>query len=409
MIGRGLFASAALFAAQVLVVLPVQAADRADVFAVSVPVDATAANANAARDTAQLDGQKRAYVALLERLTLASDHARLPAPTDAILNDAVQAFEVANERRSNVRYLADYTFHFRPEAIERLLRDQGIPFAETPSKPLLVLAVLEAANGPVLWDDPNPWRDAWAHAALPTELVPLRMPLGEVEDVTAIDAASADKGDDPHLQAISANYGNGDVLVTRATMRRAGNADAVDINTTRFVPSQPGGEQSWVTSFTANAGESDQDFLARAVARTIVQVEEAWKQANIIDYSQAGDLVVTVPASDLPSWIAVRSRLATIPSIQRMELIALDRQRALVALHYVGDTMQLRLALAQHNLDLTGDDPNWVLQRRGAASAPADNAAPSPAADQSAPAAADETALPAEPGAGDAPAENPPQ
>src|SRR3974390_951429 len=116
------------------------AADRVDIFTVSVPVDATAANANTARDTARLDGEHRAHAALLDRLTLASDQARLPAATDAMLNDLIEGFEVANERRSTVRYLADYTFHFRRDAVERVLREQGIPFAETPSKPLVVLA-----------------------------------------------------------------------------------------------------------------------------------------------------------------------------------------------------------------------------------------------------------------------------
>ena len=385
---RGLFASIA--AAAALACFDVSAvADRTDIFAVSVPVDATAANANAARDAARLDGERRAYAALLDRITLASDRDRLPPANDSMLNDIIQGFEVANERRSTVRYLADYTFHFRADAVEQLLRDQKIPFAETVSKPLIVLAVLEGANGPVLWDDPNPWRDAWANAKLRQGLVPLIVPLGEVEDVTAIDAAAADSGDDARLQGISMNYGDGDVLVTRAKIRQADDAKAVNVTTTRFAPGQAGSEQTWVASFTAAAGESDQDFLARAVSGTADQVMQAWKQANIIDYNQTGELVVSVAAGDLPSWLAVRDQLAAIASIQKLDLISLDRQRALVALHYVGDAAQLRLALAQRDLDLAGNDPNWTLQRRGAAPPPAP------------PAAA--------PAASGAPAENPPQ
>lgn len=397
MIRRGLFVSVAAAAALALSGVSAAAADSAGVFAVSVPVDATAANASAARDAARLDGERRAYAALLDRLTLARDHARLPAASDATLNDIIQGFEVANERRSTVRYLADYTFHFRPDAIEQLLRDQKIPFAETPSKPVVVLAVLEGANGPVLWDDPNPWRDAWTNAKPTQGLVPLTVPLGEVEDVTAIDAAAADTGDDAKLQAISMDYGDGDVLVSRATIKKTNNTESVDVTSTRFVPGQVGSEQTWVESFVAYAGESEPDFLARAVAGTVDQVNEAWKQANIIDYSETGELVVSVPAGDLSSWVAVRDRLAAIQAIQQMELTALDRQRALVTLHYVGGAAQLRSALVQRDLDLTGSDPNWVLQRRNVAPAPApaNNDAsppPSPAPDDNG-----------------APPENPPQ
>jgi len=361
---RKLFATAIAGVAAALCAFSSLAADRSDIFSVSVPLDATAANANAARDAARRDGEKRAYLALLRRLTLASDRSRLPEANDAALNELVQGFEVANERRSSVRYLADYTFHFRSDAIERLLRDQGIPFAETVSKPLLVLPVLESANGPVLWDDPNPWRDAWTNADLGAGLVPFVRPLGAIEDVTAIDAKAADDGDDAHLQAIAGNYGNGDVLVTRATIRQAGDAKSADVTSTRFAPGNPGGEQTWVTTLPANAGESDRDLLDRAALATADQVAEAWKQANIIDYKRSGTLTVSVPMRDLPGWVAVRSRLSGIPSIQRVELNALDRQRALVTLHYVGAAEQLRLALAQRDLDLSGEDPDLVLQRR---------------------------------------------
>lgn len=66
----------------VLAWAPARAQQR-DVYTVaSVPVDATAANANAARDEARRDGEHRAYRMLLERLTLDADHARLPAATD---------------------------------------------------------------------------------------------------------------------------------------------------------------------------------------------------------------------------------------------------------------------------------------------------------------------------------------
>ncbi|HEY3918377.1 MAG TPA: DUF2066 domain-containing protein [Stellaceae bacterium] len=357
----------------------VSGATRADIFTVSVPLDATAANADAARDAARADGERRAYAALLARLTLPRDQGRLPPPTDTLLNQVIQGFEVANEHHSTVRYLADYAFHFRPAAVEQLLRDHGVPFAETVSKPVVVLPVLETPGRPMLWDDPNPWREAWAGAPPPQDLVPMTVPLGEVEDVAAIDAATADAGDDTHLQAISANYSQADVLVTRATIHHADSGDSVDVGSTRFVPGSPGGERTWVASYTAAQGESDKDLLARAVAGTVAQVEDAWKQANMLDYSQSATLIASVPVDDLDAWLAVRQRLAATAAIQSSDLVSLDRHGARVALHYIGSADQLRIALAQNNLDLSGSDPDWVLQRTGAAAAPpAAPAAPAP-------------------------------
>lgn len=351
--------------------LPTAAATRADVFTVTVPVDATAASAEAAREKARREGERDAYTVLLDRLTLSRDRSRLPPPTDSLLNRVIQGFEVANEHHSTVRYLASYTYHFRPGVVEQLLQQYGVPFAETESKPVVVLAVLENPGGPVLWGDPNPWRDAWASAPPVQGLVPMTIPLGEIEDVAAIDAATADAGDDAHLQAISANYNHDDVLVTRATLHGSGDGMSIDVSTTRFIPGSPGGEQSWVASYATKPGESEQDLLARAVTGTVAQVEDAWKQANLLDYNQSATLVASVPANDLANWIAVRHLLAATPAVQSVDLISLDRRGARIMLHYLGSTDQLRVALAQNNLELTGGDPDWVLQQSSASSASA--------------------------------------
>jgi hypothetical protein len=57
-------------------------------------------------------------------------------------------------------------------------------------------------------------------------------------------------------------------------------------------------------------------------------------------------------------------------------LISLDRHGAQVALHYVGSADQLRVALAQNNLNLTGSDPNWILLPAGVAPPPSLTTAP---------------------------------
>ena len=81
-------------------------------------------------------------------------------------------------------------------------------------------------------------------------------------------------------------------------------------------------------------------------------------------------VVATVPVTDLPGWIAVRQRLSGIATIERTDLLSLDRHNARIAIHYVGGQAQLQLALAQRNLELSGGDPNWVLERRTSAPQP---------------------------------------
>ena len=334
-----------------------------EVFTVAgIPVDATAATALAAREAARLDGQRRAFAGLIERLTPAGDRGRVPRVSDAQLTDMVRDFEVANERSSPVRYLADYTFRFRPDDVRRLLGDAGIPYAETVSKPVTVLPVLRRAGGAVLWNDPNPWREAWSNRKRPAGLVPLVVPLGDAGDVAAMDADRALAGDGAALGAIAALHGGGDVLIAQATIGDGGQLETV-------IRRGSGGALTQVSAATyrANPGESATDLMARAVAAGDADLEEAWKRQNLLSGGSEVVLTVEVPLGSLADWLYVRERLSGVAGLKRGELVALGKQAARVELRYAGDPARLQLALAQRDLALSRDGTAWTLRRRGAA------------------------------------------
>jgi hypothetical protein len=365
------FGAAVLLIAALVVLAPPARGDGRDVYTVvNVPVDATAANAAAARDQARSDGERRAYAMLLDRLTLDADRGKRPPASDTLLNDLISGFEVANERSSGVRYIAKYSFHFRAEAVRKLLRGAQISYCETPSKPLVVIAVAGSGDGMQLWDDPNPWRDAWAAHPPPAGLVPLVMPYGDIEDVQAIDAAAALSGDTDKLQVISRRYGGADVLVATAQLDASIAPHRLAVKSTRYSAAGDLPPQSWTGSYTAAPDESDGALYAAAIAGTAQQVEQAWKRANILDYGHAATITVRVPTGELQRYVEVRDRLAQLPGIERSDLLSLDRDNAVLALHYYGTPDQLRVALAQRDLVLEGQDPDWVLERRGAAPRP---------------------------------------
>ena len=107
-------------------------AENADVdanpFAATVTVDATAETVVKAREMARIDGQRRALAAVVERLAGGSAprpswqcSTTRPSPT------CVASFEVANGAAvPAVRYVADYTFHFRAAEVRRVLGNAGV-------------------------------------------------------------------------------------------------------------------------------------------------------------------------------------------------------------------------------------------------------------------------------------------
>lgn len=358
---------------------------RHDVYTVTgVPVDATSTTAQRAKDLAIASGELRAARQLLERLTLRRDQPRLPQVSASDVPGLVEGFEVANERTSAVRYLADLTVVFKPDAVRALIQGAGIPVADTPSKPVLVLPVWRTGQTAQLFDDRNPWRAAWLRIASGKGLVPLLTPLGDVTDLAAINAEQALSGDPKALAAIAAKYSVGTVVVAIAS--GDDNGDSVSqVSAIRY--SIGGGPR---TTYAVSPRKPPEALLATAVA-VQQEIEEAWKAANVVDTGSMVEqtLQTDVPVSQLAEWISIRQRLGQVSLVKKVDVNSLGVGNATVTLHYDGTIDQLQAALTQADLLLSQQDGAYTLRSRTpmAASAPAAQAPSAPAPSGPAPSA----------------------
>jgi hypothetical protein len=342
-----------------LLVVPGGAAAQAPLYTVeTVEVDATADSATAAREQGLDRARVKAFDRMVERLVLRSALERVPDLGPERIANLLRDFEVFDERTSNVRYLAEVTFRFRPEGVRQFLRDNGIAFAVTRSKPVVVLPVWGEGEDAVLWDNSNPWREAWADRAEQTGLVPLIVPLGDLGDIRAVGVQDALDGNRAALEAIAGRYGAEDVLVTQA--RLAGDPEAftgsMQVVTSRI--GTPAMERTLVDNVQQRRDEPLADMLARAADGVARDVEETWKRANLIDFDTRHRLQVEVPLDGLDRWVSVRARLAAVVRIERIALTALTREAARLELAYYGDRAQLALALQQNDLVLARTNPD---------------------------------------------------
>ena len=326
-----------------------------------VAVDVTADTAAAARGQALAEGERIAYGRLLERLVPIAKQHLLPDLGSAEVAQLVKDLSVAEEKTSAVRYLAKLDIRFKSEEIRRLLIDYGVPFAETPSKPVLVLPVYQAAGALLLFDDPNPWRDAWGKGTGGDGLVPLLLPLGDLADIAAIGAEQAIGGDAQRLDAVAGRYGAGDTLVAHATLRLdpLSRRSNVEVYLTRYGTALQ--EQTFVKSYSAKGEESLDDLLARAAADLSRQVQDNWKNDNLLHFTRKAVVAVTVRIGGLGDWLAVRQRLERVAVIRKAELVLLSLDEVRVNLHYIGEPEQLSLALEQADLTLSRDGDDWIL------------------------------------------------
>jgi hypothetical protein len=369
-------------------------AQEADPFSATGKVDARADTAVKARETARVEGQRRALAAIAEHLSGGGAPVTPPKLDDKTITDLVASFEVANERMSAVRYIADYTFHFRPAETRRVLgiaaasagavepspkpsaddRPATPNMAEPDAKATVIVPVYQSAGQAVLWDDPNPWREAWEHA--PAASGHAAVPLGDAGDVAAIDAEKASAGDVDAIATLARrNGGEGAVVALAALQGSPDRPTGLDVRLRRYRGGRLVDTRS--EGFSASPGESTADLLRRAVAAIAPKIETGREtQASPPAASlsapreQGQTLTAVLPLDSLEDWLRARERLQAVPAIRNITVSALSRQEATVAIDYTGTFEQLKSELAKISLGLVRRESQWQLARDVAGGTP---------------------------------------
>ena len=373
----------ALLAVLLLVLAAPLAPARAqsEAYTATVTVDATSDNAAKARDVARTDGARKALMAVIAKLVGNPDKVKPVKLNDNQVTDLVASFEVANEKMSASRYTADYTYHFKSNDVNRAIQSAGmtigggdsasaspggalgnpaaLPATAGGGKTVVVLPVYQSGDAAVLWDDPNPWRDAWSQRS-GTGGGNLVVPLGDVSDLAAIDADKARAGNSVALAAIGKKEGADDVLVVIAN-DRTGDRPGVDVNVKRY----RGGQLADVHFDTVDAKphEADADLYRRAADAIAADLDNGWKNAKGGPTDQQGTLVAVVPISGLDDWLKLRDRLTAVPLVRKVDVRSLSRQEVTVEIQYAGGMDQLKTNLSAAKFDLQGGDPTWRLAR----------------------------------------------
>ena len=359
-------------------------------------VDSSAVSAAEARSLALAKGQRAAFDRLLRRLVLSEDRVLLPVLENAQIVGLIDGYVIEKELVSSTRYRANLTLDFNKFSVRKLLRQRKIRFAETRSNDVLVVPVYDTGDGPILWLEPGDWRAAWLTRPANEGLVPLILPLGDVMDMAATDAALALKPSREALLGLAGRYGTQDVLVASAYLELAeppvevnlddvdagvdgdtGPDDAAetDLSTSRRERGPVEGAKLQLTVHRVGVAteattrellrgapsDSRESLLARAVGRVVALVEGNWKQANTLRFGRESELRIAVPLNSLGDWVDMRRRLRELAVVVSIDLAALSRGQADILLHYFGEREQLMLGLEQSNLALNFESGGWVL------------------------------------------------
>ena len=323
----------------------------------NVHVDKSGPSPAEARMAAIASGRPIAWGILFHRLTRQQDWPRQPVLDDAALQKLIIGYSPINERRSTTRYVADVTYTFNPEAVARVLQAAGIPYTAVAAKRILVIPMAPGFARTSLWTQ------AFANPRFALSAVPFAVPAGDAQDMKYLTGLSFDAATWENVAPVAAR-----IHATEAVL-----VLAVPLPTNKLAISikRVGqGEMPMKTGFEIPILQGAESTYPAAADAAVRAIEDMWKTQKAVDYSQKGRLVADVRVDTLAQFAAIENALSSVPNVAGVNVSAMDIGQARLSISYIGTTEQLRVALAQAGIVLTGHGSTWQIAQGAAPAQP---------------------------------------
>lgn len=360
-------ASIALLTALWLCAAPARAQD--PLYTVEgVKVDITAESAAAAREQAFMQAEQDAFTMLAQRLLPESAMAGFTPPDPDTISNMVQDFEITEERLSPVRYMGTYTFRFRDRDVQNFFRVKGTTYTAVTSRPVLVLPFYQWGSRMVLWQGDNPWLAAWSRKRPQQGLVPVRVPIGDAQDVSDIADNQALTYDPVQLETMLMRYDSGDALIAIATPvwpdtmhNVASDAIPQEVSVMLYRTARHGPEFITTMKIAPIADDTLATLYDRAAAEAQKTLQTDWKaRTAAAPQEESSTIQARMRIAGMGEWVEMQRALNRVQGVENIKLVKLSPQEARIELRFRGTESRLRLALEQSQIILSQPQVSFV-------------------------------------------------
>ncbi|PCI43694.1 MAG: hypothetical protein COB49_11850 [Alphaproteobacteria bacterium] len=325
----------------------------------NLSIDETGPNSNRASQTAVKSAQRTALEKLFRKIIREEDQVNLPVLDDGQITELVSGLEVANEKSSPVRYMADFTVHFSRDKIYNFLSGRQIPFAETLSNPASIITVVEKDGAVLLWEKGNDWHRSWVTYDTANNLVPVRVIVSSLANRLSITAWQAQQGDKKALQNFVKEHGLDKLYVMSARIEDDISEGKKILELTIFKAGEDKYQFRTIID-DKNNGEDTENLYNEAIRQATYWLDNQWKEKVMIHFGTSSRLKVKIKYDRGEDWFEIKKKLESISLIRKITTHSLTTSAANVEIEHSGDVEQIILTLEQEDLILTELSDNMV-------------------------------------------------
>ncbi len=323
----------------------------------NVDVDVTDKDASTAKLKAISEAQVKAFAILAARLGGPDAASAIEYLEAAEIGRMMASLSIQSEKSGPGRYIGRLSVSFLSAKVRETFSKLGLEISEDRAPRIVILPVWNGGGVPSAWED-NPWRKAWLDLNVESDLVPIIVPLGDLDDSRAISAEEALRGNEIKLESLKIRYEAEAILVAFA--------EPIGENSIRAVMSgqSPLGIMSFDKVYEAQAG-GHEAAAAIAAQRFVAVINDKWKQGQSLSRAAVNPsrvLEIAVPFKSAAQWNSIRAQLLSVQGVSGVDVTTISAGGARIRLSISSGVNEFQQALAIVGMRLVDMRGALVLQ-----------------------------------------------
>ena len=276
-------------------------------------------------------------------------------------NKVIKGYSIENEKFTNKKYSALITVNFDKTEIIKILNYHDIKFSFLSGPKTLIIPLLKIEDRYILWDDPNPWFDAWIRRPLDANLTEFILPMGDVEDLILLSAEDAETLTYYKIKNITDKYKARQTIVLFLNIEKVDNDYSIDLEAFDGLSQEKINLDGLKPIDNTKSLKKSLNDLTNDFSNYYddILVEKNIKENEF----SKGYLNAEINFSSLEEWIKIKNILNNNKRVSKFYISSISNSRALVFIEVLSKKAFLE-EIKKLDIELVKTNNNWIISPR---------------------------------------------
>ena len=271
-------------------------------------------------------------------------------------NLLISGYSIENEKFTKKRYSASITVNLDLKKIKNYLNVNNVPYFLDQGPRVLIIPVVKFNDRTILWDDPNPWFNAWMERPLDSNLTNLLLPLGEVEDLITLSAKDADDLTDYKIRNIAAKYNADEVLILKLSIEKEN--DFYNLNLLAFEGLK--GKPLFLDDLSYKKEISFEKTVLNLANAFTKRYDDIWVRENIERLQLETITQVRLKYNSFADWIKIKNSLLDSNQLSFLKVLKISNSDATIMIKFLSKE-KLIDDLEEKDININTQGEIWII------------------------------------------------